>query len=158
MRSHRISQRKRRRSNRRGATTVEMAIILMTFLVLVFGMLDLALGVLRYNTLAQAARQVAREAIVHGSLADRLGPWGSGSYSGSAADSHPIAQFIQEYSSLNVFDLSEVTVQVEWPDGANEFQQRVHVTVSMPYRPIITFIFGNPVFTLEATSEMPIAH
>ncbi len=133
-----------------------MAIILMTFLILVFGMLDLGLGVLRYNTLAQAARQVVRQAIVHGSLADRLGSWGPGSYSGSAGDSHPIAQAVE--SSLAGFDLSEVTVQAEWPDGENEFQKRVHVTVAMPYRPIITFIFGNPVFTLQATSEMPIAH
>ncbi len=55
---------------------VEMAIVLLLFLTLVFGMLDLGLGVYRFNELSQAAREVAREAVVHGEYADKLGPWG----------------------------------------------------------------------------------
>lgn len=143
---------------RRGASAVEMSIVVFVFLVLVLGMLDLGLGVFRYNTFAQAARQGARQAIVHGSMADRLGTWGPAPYSGLASDAHPIAAAIRP--SLAGSDLSEITIQAEWPDGGNDVSEdhRVRVTVSGPYRPMMTFIFGSPTITLRASSTMAIAH
>ena len=152
----RVGPCRRSEAARRGTTTVELALVLLTFLVLVFGMLDLGLGVLRYNTLSQAARQVARQAIVHGAMASRLGPWGPADYTGTGSDTNPIAQAAQ--SSLSGFDLSEVNVQVSWLDGDNKLDQTVRATVSAPYQPLVTFIFGNPTFTLQATSTMQIAH
>ena len=78
-RSHRFRRRTSTTpSHRHGATMVEMAIVLLVFLMLVFGMLDLGLGVFRYNELAQASREVAREVVVHGAYADKLGVWGPG--------------------------------------------------------------------------------
>jgi len=151
-----IPRRRTRSRDARGTTTVEMALILLLFLTLVLGMLDLGIGVFRYNLLAQAARQGARQAIVHGSLADRLGPWGPQSYSGRGDDSHPIADAVRP--SLTAFDPSEVGIQADWIDGDNQFEQRVCVAVSAPYQPIMTFIFGSPTFTLQGTSTMPIAH
>ena len=147
--------RRARKPSRRGATIVEMAIIMVVFLTLVLGMVDLGIGVFRYNTLAQAARQVARQAIVHGSMA--VEPWGPGTYSALANDASPIAQTVQ--SSVSGFDLSEVTINVEWI-GGNKVTENDHarVTMTTPYRPIMTFIFGNPTFTLQATSTMAIAH
>ncbi|HUT14608.1 MAG TPA: TadE/TadG family type IV pilus assembly protein [Thermoguttaceae bacterium] len=151
-----ISRRRTRSRNARGTTSVEMALVLLLFLTLVLGMLDLGIGVFRYNLLAQAARQGARQAIVHGTLADRLGPWGPQSYSGQGDDSHPVADAVRP--SLTAFDPSEVGIQADWIDGDNEFEKRVRIAVSAPYRPIMTFIFGNPTFTLRGTSTMPIAH
>jgi Flp pilus assembly protein TadG len=149
--------RRKRTKARRGATAVELAVVLMVFLMLVLGMLDLGIGVLRYHVLAQAARMGARQAIVHGSLADRLGPWGPASYSGTGASADPIAQAVSPI--LVAVDPSEVSIQADWIDGGNEFSQdHVRVTVSAPYRPLMTFIFGNPEFTLQATSTMAIAH
>lgn len=153
---------------RRGATIVEMAVVLLTFLTLVLGMLDLGLGVARYNSLAHAARQGARQAIVHGSMANRLGVWGPatvGPFSLSATppsivlpstDAADIAAFIQP--TLVHFNPVEVTVTVAWPEGDNEFGKAVTVTLSAPYRPMMTFIFGNPTITLTAESTMSIAH
>ena len=134
---------------------VETAIIIMVFLTLVMGMLDLGIGVFRYNTLAQATRQAARQVIVHGDMA--FEPWGPDTYSALANDASPIAQTVQ--SSLPGFDLSAITINAEWL-GGNEVMQNDHVrvTVTAPYRPIMTFIFGNPTFTLQATSTMAIAH
>jgi len=146
----------KKKSSRRGTSMVEMAIVLPVFLVLVFGMLDLAAGVFRYNMLAQAARQGVRQAIVHGSLADRLGPWGPAAYSSTGADGHAIADVVRP--SLATLDPAEVTLETEWLDGNNELNQPVRVTVSAPYQPMMTFIFGNPSITLRATSTMPIAH
>lgn len=135
---------------------VETAIIMMVFLTLVLGMLDLGIGVFRYNILAQAARQIARQAIVHGSLA--VEPWGPDTHSALASDASPIAQTVQPL--LSGFDLSEVTIKAEWPDGNNQASEgnHVRVTVTAPYRPIVTFIFGNPTITLQAASTMAIAH
>lgn len=159
---------RRRRGVRRGATIVEMAIVLLTFLTFVLGMLDLALGVARYNSLAHAARQGARQAIVHGSMANRLGAWGpaaAGPFALGASppsivlpstDARDIAAFIQP--TLVHFNPAEVTVAVSWPDGGNQFGQPVRVTLSAPFRPMMTFIFGNPTITLTAESTMIIAH
>jgi Flp pilus assembly protein TadG len=145
------------RADRRGATIVEMAIVVSVFLTLVLGMLDLGIAVFRYHLLAQAARQGARQAIVHGSMADRLGPWGPATYTGTSdVDGHPIVAAIRP--SLVGLHLSQVTIQAEWPDADNKFEQRVRVTVSAPYQPMMTFIFGNPTFTLQGTSTMRIAH
>lgn len=156
--NRRLGCRRMRRPDRRGATAVELAIVVMVFLTLVLGMLDLGLGVYRHNLLAQAARQGARQAIVHGDMADRLGPWGPASYSGTAADGSPIALAIQPL--LAGIDPAEVSIQADWLDGGNEFteEHRVRITVSTPYQPMMTFIFGNPTFTLQATSTMAIAH
>ncbi len=155
-RRERTNPRRRRPRNRRGAAAIETAIVLMVFLTLVLGMLDLGLGVLRYHLLAQAARQGARQAIVHGDLANRLGTWGPAAYSGQASDDHPMTIAVRP--SLTTFELSDVTVKADWLDGDNELEDRVRVTASAPYRPIMTFIFGNPSITLEGSSTMLIAH
>src|SRR5690349_18784786 len=51
---------------RRGAMTVEAAVAVPVFLAAVLGVIDLGVGVARYNTLSQAARYGARQAAVHG--------------------------------------------------------------------------------------------
>jgi Flp pilus assembly protein TadG len=51
---------------RRGATTVEAAIILPSLIFIVFGLLIVGLGVFRFNEVAHAARETARFASVHG--------------------------------------------------------------------------------------------
>jgi hypothetical protein len=151
-----IRKRNSQRSQRRGVTAVEMAIVLPVLLAMVLGMLDLGLAVMRYNSLSQAARRVAREAIVRGSMAEPLGIWGPGTYSGTADDDHPLTQSVRR--TMMVVDYSEVAIEATWPEGGNDVQQQVTISVSMPYRPMMTFIFGNPEFTLTATSTMRIAH
>lgn len=148
---------RRRGPSRRGATMVEMAIVQLLFLTLVLGVFDIGMAVVRYNTLAHAARQGTRAAIVHGDLATRLGAWGPSSYSGTAADSAPLAEVIRP--SLGSLDPAEVNIAAEWPDGGNEAgkKHRVRVSVSMSYRPIVTFLFGTD-FPLQATSTMQITH
>jgi Flp pilus assembly protein TadG len=148
--------RQKRLARRRGATLVETAVVVTLFFILVFGILDFGLAVLRYHLVGQVARQCARRAIVHGNLADRLGTWGPGDYSGTGDDAHPISQSVQ--SSLIGLDSSDVQIQVQWIDGSNEVETRVRVTVTAPYQPMTTFIIGNPTLTLRATSTMPIAH
>lgn len=145
---------------RRGATAVEVSLILLLFLTAIIGMFDLGIAVFRRHTLAEAARQGARQAIVHGSCADRLGPWGPATIGpaplSTVAAEHEIGPIIQ--ASLPNSNPDEVAVQVEWPDGNNDFEQTVRVDLSEPYRPIAGFIFGGVELQLHASSEMRIAH
>jgi hypothetical protein len=54
--------------------------------------------------------------------------------------------------------LEESRVRVEWPEGSNAPGRPVRVTVTSSYRPMLTFLFGNPAIPLTASSTMPIAH
>jgi hypothetical protein len=134
---------------------------------LIFGMIDLGFWVFRHHLLSQAARQIARQAIVHGSLADRLGRWGPGTISetmapGLGGDPPTAGDTIRETvgPTLVGLDPNEVTFTLEWIDGGNDPQagHRVRVTVRTPFRPMMTFIFGSPSFNLAASSTMLIAH
>lgn len=59
-----------RRRSERGQGLVEFAVVLPIIIVTVFGILDLGRAVFAYNTLAQAARQASRVAIVNQDVAD----------------------------------------------------------------------------------------
>lgn len=146
-----------RAHRRRGFALLEAVLVTSIFLMLVFGMLDLGLGVFRRNTLSQAARQLARQAVVHGSLSNS--PWGTSTYGPVAAsDTNAIATTLQPY--LVGMNPADVTVTVAWPDGGNEPDQdrRVRVTLSTTYQPTMGFIFGSQTLTLTAVSTMYIAH
>src|SRR5262245_11153519 len=119
----------RQRMIRPGASAVEAAIILTAFLMLVLGVLDLGIGVLRYHMASETARIGARQAIVHGSMADKLGSWDSGSAGDNITSS--VASFLQAggVSSGNY------TVNVSYPDGNNNPGSRVIVTATIAYQP-----------------------
>src|SRR5215218_1882556 len=85
----------RQRSCRDGAAMLECAIALPIMLLALFALLDLGLAATRYNALAEAARQIARQAILHGSLAPvEIGSWGPTEFVGTAADSSSIVQTV----------------------------------------------------------------
>ena len=51
--------------NERGQGVTEMALVLIPFLLLLFGLLDLGRGIYAYNAVAEAARELARVTSVH---------------------------------------------------------------------------------------------
>jgi len=154
--SIRKSPNSRRRFRRRGVAMIETALILMIFLSLVLGMLDFGIAVYRNNVLSEAARQLARQAIVHGKLATLLGTWGPTTYNGHANDSNAIAVAVQPY--LVGMDPASVTVAMTWPTSStNNVGGTVRVTLTASYTPITTFIV-NKSFTIQAISEMQIDH
>jgi Flp pilus assembly protein TadG len=135
---------------------VETAIVLLAFLTLVFGMLELGIAVMRHNIVSQAARQGARRAIVRGDLAPpQFEAWGPEAYNASANSSDEIAETIRPY--LAGLDLDRTTIQMEWIDGNNETQSRVRVTVTTAHDPFLTFLFTSG-WTLTGVSTMSIAH
>jgi Flp pilus assembly protein TadG len=147
-----------KRNRRTGATTLETALALSIFVTLILGAVDLGYGVFRQHVLSHATRQLARQAIVHGGLAERTGVWGPGSISMKASQTGEIPAAIA--ASLVGWNLEDVEIQVDWMDGGNDARlgHRIRVAMTAPYRPMMTFIFGNPTITLTATSTMSIAH
>jgi Flp pilus assembly protein TadG len=157
---------KGRHPSRRGAALVEAAVVVPVFLTFVLGMIDLANGVFLQHGISYAARQAARQASVHGSLTSASpysswngGAWGPSTYGPVTANTNdPKAQAVA--NNLGGLDTSQVYVTYQWPDGANvaESDNRVQVTVTTNWTPVITSIFGANPIALTATSTMPIAH
>jgi len=139
---------------------LEMALVLGVFVVLTFGMFDLGIGVFRYHILANAARQAARRAIVHGERASALGSWGPTAISVNADETGtPIVDGADDADKLPPrlvgCDLANTTIQIDWLDGNNAIDSRVRATITSPYRPFMLFLI--PV-TLRASSTMQITH
>ena len=142
-------------NKRSGVATLESAIILTTSLVLVLGILDLGMATYRYNLLADAARRLAREAIVRGAEASpEVQPWGPTEIVGTAADNTPPANLIRPL--LVGFDLSKVTVNVVWLEGDNTSESRVRVQLEYSHKPLTLLNLGA--VNLRATSTMRIVH
>ena len=151
----------RRRNRRRGATIVEMSIVLSVFLMLTLGMIDLGTCVFRYHVLSNAARQGARRAIVHGALANSAldgGPWGPTTIDVAATStSTPIVGGAHDgIAGLLVgCNPAQTTIEVQWTKNSNAVGQPVQVTLSTPYTPVMWFLTGG---TLTAASTMQIVH
>lgn len=142
---------------RSGAVTVESAIIFPVFLILVVGAMDLGIAIFRHHVISQAARAVARQSIVHGSEADSLGSWGPSPVGPvPATDSDPLVNAVRE--NIAGMDLSEVQVQAEWLDNGNDPGDRVKVTLTAQYSPVLVLVFGADPIVLQASSVMTITH
>ncbi len=155
--------RRGKRPIRRGSAMTEAAIILPVFLTLCLGMIDLGIAVFQNNAVAEASRQGARIASVHGSLAPSVwngGPWGPTAYSGAGNSTDAIPTAISGAGALAGLNPANVTISVQWPTGGNSVLNgdTVEVTVSTNWTPVIFYVFGNRTVTLTATSIMPIAH
>jgi Flp pilus assembly protein TadG len=145
-----------RKSRRSGAAALEAAIVLPVFFIMVFGMFDLSIALLRNELLSAVARRGARMAMVHGQLAVNAGrtSWPAvTTYANSSGT--PI---VDKLSPLLVgFDLSKTQIKLEYPDGSTGLQKRVRVTITSPHTPIVTSLFGSATLNLSASSTMPIA-
>ena len=149
-----------RRHARRAAVATETALVLPAFLVIVLGFIDVAVGVARHNSLSHAARHATRQAMVHGNGAPA--GWNGGAWGPETIDQPATAAGVPAVDAVRPMlaqcPLDESRVRVEWPDGSNAAGKPVRVTVTSTYRPMVTFLLGNPAIALTASSTMPIAH
>jgi hypothetical protein len=148
---------------RRGGILVESVLTIMVYVTLSLGTVDLGLAVFQDHIVSEAARQGARLATVHGSLAPsgwNGGVWGPTAYSGAGNSTDAIASAMRSAGLLAGLDASNVTISVQWPTGSNIAQcgDTVQVKVSTTWTPVLGLVFGSSPLTLTATSIMPIAH
>ena len=148
---------KHRTRRRRAAAIIEAAIVLPVCLLLLLGMLEISIALTRHTVMAEAARRVARAAIVHGDHATAAqGQWGPTTLEIDAAEDHPAAAAVRDF--LMTLEPSQVQINVQWPDGGNEPEDRVAVTVSYVHEPVVTFPGFYDHLNLSGRSVMRIAH
>jgi Flp pilus assembly protein TadG len=134
---------------------VEFALVLPVFLLIVFGIIDLARAVWEENELAFAAREGTRWAIVHGSSATpESGPTSPTYTAGPPSSDTGVT------AAVNVFTVGipGVTVTADWPDGNNDRNSRVSVDVAAPFVPLPSqyLLGGSLTITLRGGSMLVI--
>jgi Flp pilus assembly protein TadG len=126
----------------RGQAMVEFAIIAVSALLLIFGMMNCATAVYDYNYVSFAAREATRYAAVRGSS------------SASAASTTDISNFVIAQSKG--LDPSHLSVSTNWlPD--NSPGSAVKVQVSYQFTVTIPFMTSNSL-NLSSTSQLTITH
>ena len=146
-----------RRARRSGATIVESALLLPVLTLTLFSMLDLGLAAMRYNALAEASRRIAREAIMHGSLAPETSSiWGPTAYSGTVADTSDVV--VPARGMLPTMAETQVSVQVTWPDSDNSPRDRVQVELAYEHRSLVPGLFPWGPFDLRSVATMHIVN
>jgi hypothetical protein len=136
---------------------VECAFALPIILLVLFALLDLGLAAARYNALAEAARRIARETIIHGSLApESIGAWGPDEFVGTAAAGSDIV--IPARDILLAMPHHLVNVHVAWPDGDNSPRDRVEVEVTYRHEPLIPALFVWGPIDLRSVATMRIVN
>lgn len=146
----------RLRRPRRAAVAVESAVTLPVFLLMLFGLFDLGIAVMRQNSLSECARRAARVAIVHGERAEESSRLGPRAWSGDGADSHLLTDAVRPL--LVGMTPADVRFTVTWPDGDHRVGHRVQVVLSSEYETSIPLPGGLRHWQLRATSTMQIVH
>lgn len=122
-----------------------------------FSLLDLGLAAIRYNALSEGARRVARQAIIHGSLAPAAsGSWGPTAFAGSAADDTVETESLQ--GVLPTMGAEDVVVNVTWPDGDNSPRDRVRVELNFEHESLVPFMTAWGPIGLNASTTMRIVN
>lgn len=142
---------------RRGATTLETALVVGAWSMIFVGIFDAGVTTMRSNTSSHLARQAARMTIVRGSQAGpELPVWGPTTQTVNLADASEISRTLAPH--LRGLNASSFTLKLEWPDGNNNPDSRVRATVTSSYHPVITQITGSGSIPMQAQCTMSIVH
>ncbi len=117
---------------------VEFALIMPIFLLLITGLFDVARAVWQENTLAYAAREGTRYAIVHGS--------GSSLVLGPSNPAEPNISAVVRNAAVGVYG---ITVTTAWPDNGNDRGQRVSVDATAPFVPLPSYYLLGGIFRID---------
>jgi Flp pilus assembly protein TadG len=158
--------RDRNNEGQRGQSLVEFALLLPVMLLIVTGLFDVARAVWQENTLAYAAREGTRYAIVHGSAGT---PWADAAQPncGNPLLADPvICTNIPAVVRAAALGVPNVTVTVTYPDTypanptvhCGDRNCRVSVEASAPFVPLpSTYLLGGAFqITLRGGSQLVI--
>ena len=116
---------------------VEFALILPIILLVITGLFDLARAVWQENTLAYAAREGTRYAIVHGSASSL-----------PSGPSPQTDQAVKDAVTKAAVGVSNITVTVAYIDGNNDRNSRVQVDASAPFVPLPSYYLIGSAFQM----------
>jgi len=136
-----------RRDGERGQAVTELALVLIPFLLMLFGILDLGRGMYAYNAIAEAAREIARVTSVH--VGDPLG---------SSDDT--VAVVNTQYSLIPGMDAPtfacvDITGAAADDDPCLPGNQ-VRVTVTATFQPVTPLLLVLGDMDIESTSSVQI--
>lgn len=138
----------------------------MTFLVVTFVLfllVEFALWIHCYNTLADAAKAGVRYAQVHGSgtvTASQSGPnCSSGctvvtSCTADSANVDAVKAEVTKWAGFSIYSTSSISVTVCYLDGKNSPPSRVRVQVSNSVSPFFSIFGGTPPVTAAAQGRI----
>jgi hypothetical protein len=133
---------------------VEFALVLPVLLLIITGVLDTARAVWQSNTLAYAAREGTRYAIVHGSGGDpQVGP--------CATCVNPTDSGLDNVVNVvrnAAIGVQNITVTINYPDLSNHRLDRVTVDATAPFVPLPSqYMLGGAFqITLRGGSQLVI--
>jgi hypothetical protein len=164
----------RSRGRIRGQALVETALILPLFLVLMMGLLDLGRAIWATTSLASAAREAARFAIVHGGTFSTPCPVGTPSADANIPLPGPSCPFpspskqaiVNAATTAAIAGGSNVTVTVCYGAGCsgntdttnNARGQPITVVVSSTVNLVVPSLLGRTGFNLSGSSTMVVNH
>lgn len=130
---------------------VEFALVLPVLLLLIVGLFEVARAVEQENTLAYAAREGTRYAIVHGSSSSSPIAYCASCTNASVSD-------VVQRAAISVNEA--ITVTVAYPDGDNRRGSRVSVQATAPFVPLPSqwLLNGALSVTLRGGSELVIEY
>lgn len=144
------------RNGRRGATLVEFALFFLLFLVVAVALMELGRAMWTYTTVAHAARQGARYALIRGSL-------------NPIADGDTTVEQVVKNNAVGL-EPAEITVSTSWEswdavaevwvqDNVNARGNTVQVRVTYPFR-LVTgpLVLAGDTIQLGSTSRMTVAN
>ncbi len=145
-----------------GQSLVEFALILPLLLLIITGLMDAARAIWQENTLAYAAREGTRYAIVHGSGGSPIAwPGNPTATSCSTSTPTPTCDGIFNAVRNNALGVANVSVTVTWRDsvgGTTCYDRgcRVSVDATAPFVPLPSqyLIAGAFQVTLKGGSEL----
>ena len=151
-----------RHTNDLGQSLVEFALVLPIFLLVITGLFDLARAVWQENTLAYAAREGTRYAIVHGSAGNPIAwPGSATATTCSNASSSPSCQQVFDAVTNAAVGVANVSVTVTWPltTGGTTCYDRgcpVSVDATAPFVPMPSqYLLGGAFqITLRGGSQL----
>jgi len=117
-----------------GSLVVETTLSLLLIIPMVFWLFEMCMLTYTYSVLADAARQGVRYAIVHGTDSDNCSGPSSGCADTAAAN---VKSVVRSAAAYSFHDLTQMTVQVTYPDHASNPPSRVNVTINYTYVPYI---------------------
>ena len=157
-----------KKEGQHGQSLVEFALLMPIMLLIITGLFDVARAVWEENTLAYAAREGTRFAIVHGSAG--LGPLPDGTVSGAADPTDvndPVIAYVKTVVRKAAIGVPNVTVTVTYPDNyagispavkCADRNCRVVVDASAPFVPLPSqYLLGGAFqITLKGGSQLVI--
>lgn len=125
---------------------IEFALVLPVLLMVVTGLFDVGRAVWQENTLAYAAREGTRYAIVHGINGNpAVGPCTACVNPGAATNG--LDQVVNAVTS-NAVGVYNITVTIDYPDGNNQRTSRVTVDATAPFVPLPSQYLLGGAFTI----------